>query len=57
MIFSTKRDKPNYPSITFGEDGVVKKTEQRHLGIVLDKQLNIQGHIKEMISRAIRGIG
>ena len=36
---------------------MVRTTEHKHLGIVLDEQLNFQGHIKEMISKARRGIG
>ena len=57
IIFSTKRKKPNHPMLTFGRDEVVKKTEHKHLRIVLDEQLNFQGHIKEVISKARRGIG
>ena len=57
IIFSTKRNKPNHPILTFGGNEVVKQTEHKHLGIVLDGQLNFQGHIKEVISKARRGIG
>ena len=39
-IFSTKRTKLNPPILTFGGDEVVKTTEHKHLGIVLDEQLN-----------------
>ena len=57
IIFSTKRNKRNHPTITFGGDEMAKKTEHTNLGIVFDEQLNFQGHIKEMISKARRGFG
>ena len=57
IIFSTKRNKPNHPILMFGGDEVVKTTEHTHLGIALDEQQNFQRHIKEMISKARRGIG
>ena len=57
IIFSTKMNKPNHPVLMFGGNEVVKKTDHKHLGIVLDEKLNFQAHITEAISKARRGIG
>ncbi len=57
VIFSTKRSKPLYPSLTLGNDVVIRKIEHKHLGMILDKKLNFQSHVKEAICKARRGIG
>ena len=49
--------KPNHPPIYFNGKEVVVKTEQEHLGFILDKQLNFNAHVKELIGKAKRGIG
>ena len=35
----------------------MRKTEHKHLGMILDDKLNIQSHVKEAILKARRGIG
>ena len=57
VIFSQKRDKPIHPPIYFNESGVVTKLEQKHLGMILDSNLNFQSHVREKIVSARRGIG
>ena len=57
VIFSQKRDKPIHPPIYFNESGVVTKSEQKHLGMILDSSLNFQSHVREKIVSARRGIG
>ena len=57
VIFSVKKVKLNHPPIYFNGKEVVAKTEQKHLGFILDKQLNFDAHLKEVIGKAKRGIG
>ena len=57
VIFSVKKVKPNHPPIYFNGKEVVTKTEQKHLGFILDKQLNFNAHLKEVIGKAKKGIG
>ena len=59
VIFSRKRAKDCHPSFFFFfNDTIVEHlTSQKHLGIHLDKKLDFNAHIKEKISKAIRGIG
>ena len=60
VIFSRKRVKDCHPSFFFFffNDTIVEHlTSQKHLGIHLDKKLDFNAHIKEKISKAIRGIG
>ena len=57
VIFSIKKVKRNHPPIYFNGEEVVTKTEQKHLGFILDKQLNFNAHLKEVIGKAKRGIG
>ena len=35
----------------------IKKSEHKHLGLILDSKLNFQSHIREAIMKARRGIG
>ena len=57
VIFSAKRVKPEHPPLTFGNDDVVKKSEHKHLGMILDSKLDFQSHIKEAMQKARRSIG
>ena len=57
VLFSIKKVKPKHPPIYFNGTEVVTKTEQKHLGFILDKQLNFDAHLKEVIGKAKRGIG
>ena len=57
VIFSVTKVKPNHPPIYFNGKEAVAKTEQKHLGFILDKQLNFNTHLKEVNGEAKRGIG
>ena len=57
VIFSAKRVKPFHPPLSFGNDDVVRKSEHKHLGMILDSKLDFQSHIKAAIQKARRGIG
>ena len=57
VFLSTKRNMPNHTALMLGNDEVVRKTEHKHLGMILDDKLNFQSHVKEAILKARRGIG
>ena len=57
VIFSTKRMKPSHPTLFLGNTEIERKSEHKHLGMILDSRLNFQSHIREAIMKARRGIG
>ena len=57
VIFSAKRVEPFHPPLFFGNDDVVRKSEHKHLGMIIDSKLDFQSHIKAAIQKARRGIG
>ena len=58
VVSLAKKVKPNHPPIYFNGKAVVVKTEKKHLGFILDEQLDFfNAHLKEMIGKANRGIG
>ena len=56
VIFSRKLHKP-CPKIVFNSALVVCAVRQKHLGMYLDKALNFNLHIREKMSKAMKGIG
>ena len=57
VIFSKKLNKPCHPKITFNSAPFVFADWEKHVGMFLDKVLNVNLHIKENMSKAIKGIG
>ena len=57
VIFSQKGDNSAYPLIYFNRSEVVLKHEQKHLGMILDSELNFYSHVKEKIVSAQKAIG
>ena len=57
VIFSSKRLKSAHPPLFLGGSEVTVKAEHKHLGMILDSQLDFQSHNKEAITKARRGIG
>ena len=57
VIFSAKRIKPHHPNLFLGDTEVERKSEHKHLGLILDSKLNFQSHNREAIMKARRGIG
>ena len=57
VIFSQNRDKSAHPLIYFNRSEVVLKNEQKHLGMLLDSELNFYSHVKEKIVNARKAIG
>ena len=56
VIFSVKRSKIEHPTLNQGSDDVKRTDEHKHLGLILDSQLNFKSHIRQAISKARRGI-
>ena len=48
--------KSSHPQVFFDDIPVSRVSFQKHLGIYLDEKLNFN-HIKEKITKAMRGIG
>ena len=57
VIFSRKRSVQIHPQVSFNHSPVVSLPSHKHLGLILDSQLNFQCHMKEKISKANKGIG
>ena len=57
VIFSTKRAPVDHPIIFFNDAPVMKVTQHKHLGLILDAKLSFSGHIQAAISKSRKGIG
>ena len=57
VVFSSKLSKSSHPKILFNNASVVSASWQKHLGMFLDESLNFSYHIKEKMSKAVKGIG
>ena len=57
VIFSAKRIKPHHPNLFLGDTEVERKSEHKHLGLILDSKLDFKSHIREAIMKARRGMG
>ena len=56
-IFSRKFTKEDHPPIYFNDMPVTQTTFQKHIGMYLDEKLNYNTHIKEKLSKVLKGIG
>ena len=57
VIFSAKWVKPQHLALNLGSDVIVRKSEHKHLGMILDSKLDFKSHIREAILKARKGIG
>ena len=57
VMFSRKMTKPSHPQVFFNDIPVSRVSFQKHLGIYLDEKLNFNHHIKEKMTKAMKGIG
>ena len=57
VIFSRKLQKLIYPPLHFNNIAVTQSTTQKHLGILLDVQLDFQGHLRNIYSKVNKTIG
>ena len=54
LIFSSKVQTTNYPSLFFNENVVPKNTLKNHLGMFLDSKLNFSEHLKPFFRKLIK---
>ena len=57
VLFSRKTEKINHPDLIFNNSVVQRTSQQKYLGLILDKKLNFNQHIKDKLSKANKGIG
>ena len=57
MLFSRRHIAIDHPEIRFNNIPVMKVSEHKHLGVILDSKLSFSAHITAAISKARRGIG
>ena len=57
ILFSKKREKDNYPPLTFNGNNVQTAISQKHLGLVLDSKLDFNEHISNKINKCNKMIG
>ena len=55
VIFSRKQGKSVHPDLAFNNMPVQQTQYQKHLGVYLDMKLTFKLHIKEKISKAMKG--
>ena len=57
VVFSSKSINTQLPSLTFNGSTINPIESHKHLGMIIEKNLSINHHIKEKISKANKGIG
>ena len=57
VIFSRKLQKLVYPPLHFNNIAVTQSTTQRHLGMLLNVQLDFQGQVKNIFGKIYKIIG
>ena len=56
VFFSRKKQSQNHPTISLNNIHVERESYQRHLGIILDEQLNFKQHVDNVILKVDKGI-
>ena len=56
VIFSRKLNKPNHPSLNFDNTVVIQSTNHKHLGMILDTNLDFEEHLKNKLSKISKTI-
>ena len=56
LTFSRKITKSSHPQISFNNVPVSRAIFQKHLGIYLDEKLIFNHHIKEKMTKVMKGI-
>ena len=57
LICSANQAKPQNPPLQLGSNAFARKTEHRHLGVILDEKLSFKSHIREAVINARWEIG
>ena len=56
VVFSRKKQKQNHPILRLNDIQVERNTYQKHLGLILDENLNFKQHVDSAISKVNKGI-
>ena len=56
VIFSRKINKIDHPSLYFNQNSVKSSSTQKHLGMILDTELDFSLHLKNVQSKANKTI-
>ena len=56
VLFSTKNQIQNHPTISVNNVQVERTTYHKHLGVILDEKLNFKEHVDSTISKVNKGI-
>ena len=54
VIFSRKLNKPNHPSLNFNNTVVIQSTNHKHLGMILDTNLDFKNILNTNLARSAR---
>ena len=57
VLFSSKKSVTEHPCLYFNDSPVSRTIEQKHLGLILEKNLSFGKHVDEKIRKAKRNIG
>ena len=57
VLFSRKQLHVTLPKLTFNNSTISSEESTKHLGLILDKRLSFDHHLKEKISIANKGVG
>ena len=57
VIFSRKRNEETHPSVFYNNIELSRTDSQKHLGLVLDNNLNFKKHIKNKLNKTYFGVG
>ena len=55
VIFSVKKNKPDHPFLSFNNIPVARVPYTKHLGLIIDEKLSFSKHIKEKITKGMKG--
>ena len=56
VIFSRRTWIQSHPVLTFDNSPVIKTTNYKHLGLILDEKLNFKEHLKDKMSKVSKCI-
>ena len=57
VIFSCKLQKSTHPTLNFNKNTGTQSVTQMHLGMLLDTNLDFQGHLKSKLNKVNKTIG
>ena len=56
VLFSTKKETQNHPTLNFNNIPVERASFQKRLGVILDEKLNFKQHIEGAIVKVNKGV-